>query len=445
MGYEEGLLAVAYRLLCALDYLHARGVAHRDLKPSNVLLAPTGHPYLLDFNLATHADDPWRLAGTLPYMAPEQLAMLADEQAAPPADWRPCDVFAFGVMLAELLAGKHPFGAGEAPAGAGQREVAAALLSAQRAGVPALPRHLPRAPREALGRCLRPDPAGRPTAAELVALFTPAAPRPRRRAALAALALVLPAALTAGWLLADRSDPAPSQVSLPTPEPPWPADPFERGAAYAGRGDFVSARIEFQKAAVAKKDGRAHACAAYCMARSGEHEAAVVELNLAIELGYRTAAVYANRAFSHSQRSRRDAALADCDAALRLDGHMRAARLTRAALLLQRQTRGGKLDPRAISDVRLGVSAGPNTANTWMTAAQIYALGSEGRPELRDAAAEAVAGAVRAGKSPAAIRENPVLRKALAGHPGFQAALLLPPGKADPALNPQLVNVVAEK
>jgi tetratricopeptide (TPR) repeat protein len=440
-------LAVARAVLHALGYLHAKGLAHRDLKPSNVLLAPSGHPYLLDFNLATRADDSWRLAGTLPYMAPEQLALVCDAKAAAPADWRPCDVFGFGVMFAELLTGQHPFGAGDAPAGASQREVAARLLEAQRAGATQLPGHIPRAARGALRRCLALDPAARPTAAELAALLAPPPPRPRRRAALAMLALALPAALTAGWLLSDRADRGPARSWLATEgrrEPPLPADTFGRGIVFADRGDFVSARIEFQKAAAANKDGRAHACAAYCLARLGEHEPAAVEWDLAIESGHRTAAAYANRAFSHLQRGRRQAAKADCDAALRLDHRLRAARLTRAAVHLREYEQRRKLDPQALEDVELGVSAGPNTANTWMIAAQVYALASDERPELEAKAVEAVGRAVAAGRQPSAIRKNKVLA-ALAGRPDFETALRQQPGKADTGLNPQLVDVLKEQ
>ena len=109
LTYEDGVAAVAARLFAAVAYLHETHIAHRDLKPSNVLLGPTGHPYLLDLNLATEIVDPWRLVGTLPYMAPEQLEFSIDVGATPPGDWRPGDVFACGVILFELLTGRHPF------------------------------------------------------------------------------------------------------------------------------------------------------------------------------------------------------------------------------------------------------------------------------------------------------------------------------------------------
>jgi hypothetical protein len=107
-------LRIAAAIADALDRAHGRGIVHRDLKPGNVMLTGTG-PRLLDFGLARQAE-PARMAdtatrpmltvrgqvmGTLPYMAPEQLTG-GDTDAR-------TDVWAFGCLLYEMLAGRPAF------------------------------------------------------------------------------------------------------------------------------------------------------------------------------------------------------------------------------------------------------------------------------------------------------------------------------------------------
>jgi serine/threonine protein kinase len=90
----------------ALDAAHARGLVHRDVKPGNVLVDAADHCYLSDFGLTTqlHAGDKTAsgfLAGTLDYLAPEQIRRGE-------VDGR-TDQYALGCMLYELLSGVPPF------------------------------------------------------------------------------------------------------------------------------------------------------------------------------------------------------------------------------------------------------------------------------------------------------------------------------------------------
>jgi tetratricopeptide (TPR) repeat protein/tRNA A-37 threonylcarbamoyl transferase component Bud32 len=114
-------LALGAQLANAMEEVHAQGIVHRDLKPENVFLCPEEGRFpgyrvkLLDFGIAklppvvvdelgatlahTHES---AFIGTYPYMAPEQFRSAARVEAS-------ADVYALGVMLFELLAGRTPF------------------------------------------------------------------------------------------------------------------------------------------------------------------------------------------------------------------------------------------------------------------------------------------------------------------------------------------------
>ena len=105
-------LALMIQICEAVEHAHQRGIIHRDLKPGNILVEESGQPKILDFGLArvtdgdmqaTRQTDMGQLLGTLAYMSPEQVT--ADPLAL---DTR-SDVYALGVILYELLAGRLPY------------------------------------------------------------------------------------------------------------------------------------------------------------------------------------------------------------------------------------------------------------------------------------------------------------------------------------------------
>jgi hypothetical protein len=108
---EARALAIAAAIASAIGAAHEAGVVHRDLKPENVLITDTGAVKVVDFGIA-HVDgvDAARLThtgallGTPAYMAPEQLLGTT-------VDGR-TDVYAAGVVLAEMVTGRHPLHGG---------------------------------------------------------------------------------------------------------------------------------------------------------------------------------------------------------------------------------------------------------------------------------------------------------------------------------------------
>ena len=99
---EREAVQLMLGILDALAAAHAQGIVHRDLKPSNVLLGRDGRPRVMDFGIAARAGHAGsgadgRVVGTAGYMSPEAA------RGEPPQPQM--DVFAAGMMLAELLAG----------------------------------------------------------------------------------------------------------------------------------------------------------------------------------------------------------------------------------------------------------------------------------------------------------------------------------------------------
>ena len=162
---HEQALRYGVQLAEALEHAHARGVVHRDLKSANVIVTPEGRVKVLDFGLAKRLDErdveatrsrasltqPGAVIGTLAYMAPEQLR-------GEPADAR-SDIWALGVVLYEMVAGRRPFH------GQTGYEVSSAILSRRFAP---LPGDVPAALRAVIEHCLEKDPGRRyPRASEV--------------------------------------------------------------------------------------------------------------------------------------------------------------------------------------------------------------------------------------------------------------------------------------
>lgn len=172
------VLGFGARIADALAAAHEHGIIHRDLKPANIMLSRHGVK-VLDFGLAKLSDSEDRITqshfvmGTPAYMAPEQVT---GEAAGPGTD-----LFALGLVLYEMTAGKLPFpGVSLGRMFAGDSQATPPSLPRERAGLPAGLDPL-------IANLLQKDPSRRgPSAAEtarrLEAMANPAAPPPPRPA-----------------------------------------------------------------------------------------------------------------------------------------------------------------------------------------------------------------------------------------------------------------------
>ena len=150
----EESLRLARQITEALDAAHEKGVIHRDLKPANIKINGEGIVKVLDFGLAKalevadsplpniEATDERMIMGTAAYMAPEQLAGRKVDKRA--------DIWAFGVVLYEMVTGSRPF------QGSDSAETLSAVVTKEPDFEP-----VPPSIRNLLRKCLEKDPKNR--------------------------------------------------------------------------------------------------------------------------------------------------------------------------------------------------------------------------------------------------------------------------------------------
>jgi Tol biopolymer transport system component len=204
----EDALRIAKQIAEAIEYAHDRGIIHRDLKPANIKVTPDGTVKVLDFGLAKAMDDVSDTAiavagsmsptlslgatyagvimGTAAYMAPEQAK-------GRPADRR-SDIWAFGIVLYEMLTGDRMFGGDSVP-----ETLASVMKDPITFGK--LPAETPAPLRKLVSRCLDRDPR-------------------RRLQSIGEARIVLEEVLAGG---AETESPQPATIAAPRARWPWVA------------------------------------------------------------------------------------------------------------------------------------------------------------------------------------------------------------------------------
>ena len=167
-----GVIDIGRQIARALAAAHAAGIVHRDVKPENVMVRADGYVKVLDFGLARVADPytdhlstqtnqdtaPNTLIGTTAYMSPEAAHASTTGSAA--------DVFALGIVLYEMTAGRRPFVA------ATSIGVLAAIVSEHPVPLARLNPSIPYVFDDLVQRMLAKEPERRPTAGEVADLLT---------------------------------------------------------------------------------------------------------------------------------------------------------------------------------------------------------------------------------------------------------------------------------
>jgi serine/threonine protein kinase/Tfp pilus assembly protein PilF len=438
-NYVDCVCRIGAELADALQFIHQRDICHRDLKPSNVLMTPSGRPMLLDFNLCA---DPQmtdgRLGGTLPYMPPEQLQVLGRSPAAAPAVLG--DLYALGVILYELLTGRHPFGPLPLQVPAGEARLL--LMTAQRAG-PISARQLNPEVDAGLSRlverCLAHHPKDRPQSAAEVAsalrrrqtLLQRARRHVVRHRWVAATAAVLVLGLAgaaaaflpeseaaairqwrSGQLAAQAGDfdQAVRQFSQILDEEPDRADVWlakarayqEWGDASGDKAHFASAIDSYHTAQRLRPDPHNWASIGYCLLRTEQRGVPAQHfLKKAIDEGVGTAEVFNNLGFSWMNAAKKDQALLCLEEALKLNPKLQAAYHNRAVFHFIQVVSGGMWPPpkppltkiqqknydkakqtlkKAKADVMLAAEKGPLTGELAADAARIFSVSSAYEP-----------------------------------------------------------------
>jgi tetratricopeptide (TPR) repeat protein len=462
--YLDGVLHLTAQLCDALNHAHRQGICHRDLKPSNVLLPRDGRPLLLDFNLAADGVlPPHRVGGTLPYMAPEDLAQLLQGGDGPdlPAPEPRSDLFSLGVMLYELLTGTLPFGPISVEGSI--REVAEQLHARQLEGPDPVQKRnsqVTRSVAQLLEKCLSPEVDKRPqTAAELAATLR-CELRPWRRGQRAVRSHPGRVAALAGMVLVAVL----VALSLLARIPPYSVRQYRQGLACYERGQWQLAANSFTESlrsdshnaaalwararalcqlreySMACRDYRAahdlthtpncYAGMGYCYNGLKAPETAIACYRFALKGGYSSPGLLNNLGFALIATGQYDAAEQYLKQAIQQKSNLQAAYHNLVLVYLKRSLAGKPLPKEAIDEAKRAVEIGSPSTDLYRDVAKLFAVGARKDAQLLPLAVRYAEKALDCGLNPQtfrtdsafeAVRRSPAVEELLAkGRPAVR-------------------------
>ena len=437
--FVEGVIHLGAQLADALSHAHTRGIFHRDLKPPNILVAPDGRPLLLDFNLSVDDRAPiWRIGGTLPYMAPEELAAVCESRnVARHFDPR-SDVFSLGVILYELLTGVLPFGVFKHDLDV--EEMAARLRKRQEKGPLPLRKRNPRVEKrlaDLIESCLAFDRERRPPIAAVLAAALRrelSASQRASRWARGHRGLVLAMVASATLMIGGTA----TYLAL---RPPYPVREFRQGVAFyqAGRDEFAlrslnasldadprqsevliaRARVyqrrsnfnlafaDYETANQIDPSPRTDASTGYCLNNLGQDQHAASYYRLALDGGNVSPAVLNNLGYCWLRLGRLDDAEACLCRALRADDRLQAPHYNLVLLQLQRAFAGNAIPAEALVHAGRALEIGPESGELLRDLALLYAFAAVRDANMTKQAIDFVARAVACGIDPRRFHVQP--------------------------------------
>lgn len=407
-SYIEGVVELGIQLADALAFVHERGIYHRDLKPSNVLVRRDGRPMLLDFNLSIDEHSGSKFIGGTPmYMSPEQLRAIGTDGKDPCLVDGRSDLFSLGVILFELLGGRHPLGT--SPKCQSMRQLVRDVRKLQEARRQPISWHevgVDLKLASIVEKCLAVNPSDRfQTAEELVAALRQCqhltqswarrlARRPKTLIGGAAAILVLGTALAAAFALCQPDAERQFQQGTAALQSGQHAEAIRffsraieeedtckvrlaRAHAHQARGDWHAAIVDFHRADQLEPSGPLKVRLAYChtMLQPPQWDAAIIYYKEAIKAGVDSPVACNNLGYCLMEKRRggNTEAAKWFKEAVRLDPRFQLAFYNRALIDLQTDD-ARNVTPEGLQAMRKVFEVGPVNARHHLDAARLYAL-----------------------------------------------------------------------